>query len=485
MIYKNNLDLFTENDIMINKIISAMRSGLSIKALSFLQDSDQYLSIKQMDNLINLVIKLDFANILKWILNCSIHRFDLKLNIIDIFYQACDKSRFTIITMILTTDKYIKKIVLSYGIMNLLMSLEKAFGAAYRHENKQVLKIIIDLDLLTQRFFDEIFAIACGNGHNEMIRLLIETNRINLNVSNELAIYNVCRYNNVESLKILLADMRVDPSNPKYRNSDDGFILACRHNNLETVKILLPDDRIDPSSNMNSALTSAISNGYVELSKILLDNAKIDPSYPNNRVIRRACKYNRPETIKLLLSDKRVDPASKRNRPIQRACEYGNLEIVKMLLLDERVDPSDNFNKALCKAVMSSYSSIVELLLSDKRVNPSDRNNKAIYKASKMPSGFITQLLLADDRVDPSALNNRAIKMACKYANSRSLKILLADKRINLIDDAANIISYALTHGSASIIQLLASDFRIISACDSSLLKRLHDCGFLNSLEDN
>lgn len=76
----------------MNRIVPAINSGFSDKALEILKEYDHFLSINQIYKLLNLSFNLDVPNIFLWLITCSDHRFeiessDVKLN--TYFRRAC------------------------------------------------------------------------------------------------------------------------------------------------------------------------------------------------------------------------------------------------------------------------------------------------------------------------------------------------------------------------------------------------------------
>jgi hypothetical protein len=86
----------------------------------------------------------------------------------------------------------------------------------------------------------------------------------------------------VEVVKLLLNDERVDPG------ANDNYLIkyACtkteQDNTLEIVRLLLNDSRVDPSADENFAILFAIYKGSIEIVKLLLLQPKLKESFFNN-----------------------------------------------------------------------------------------------------------------------------------------------------------------------------------------------------------
>ena len=104
-------------------------------------------------------------------------------------------------------------------------------------------------------------------------------------------------YNKLENIKKLLKSNRkvLDPS-----------ILenACRYGNLEIVKELLKDSRIDPSSSDNSAIKAASLHGHLEIVKELLKDPRVET--PDETTLVNTLSYGYVDVVKELLKDPRM-----------------------------------------------------------------------------------------------------------------------------------------------------------------------------------
>jgi len=107
---------------------------------------------------------------------------------------------------------------------------------------------------------------------------------------------------------------------------------------IEIIKTLLKDNRVDPSDRDNYAIKVASTNGHTETVKLLLQDDRVDPSDNNNMAIRWASNNGCTGVVKLLLKDDRVDPSDDDNFAIRGASNNGHTEVVKLLLKDSRID---------------------------------------------------------------------------------------------------------------------------------------------------
>jgi ankyrin repeat protein len=92
------------------------------------------------------------------------------------------------------------------------------------------------------------FELACNNRHIEIVKLLLQDKRIDLDPS--CGLFFACNHSHLEIVKLLLQDKRVQPSNVSF----EAAISKCH---IKIVKLFLEDKRFDPSTNNQSAMKLA------------------------------------------------------------------------------------------------------------------------------------------------------------------------------------------------------------------------------------
>ena len=73
-----------------------------------------------------------------------------------------------------------------------------------------------------------------------------------------------------------------------FRGSDYAMMKAIEKDNVEVVKLLLADERVDPAAKNNAAFRLAVFKGNEKVVKLLLADRRVDPSADNNYAIRTA-----------------------------------------------------------------------------------------------------------------------------------------------------------------------------------------------------
>uniref|UniRef100_A0A6C0C5D5 Uncharacterized protein n=1 Tax=viral metagenome TaxID=1070528 RepID=A0A6C0C5D5_9ZZZZ len=146
---------------------------------------------------------------------------------------------------------------------------------------------------------------------------------------------DLIRNKNTSRLQQLISQPGFNPSHQQNRL----LIFAVTCNNLEAVKLLLADKRVDPVNPRNSgALRIAAKNGFSDIVKILLDDGRSDPASLQNYAIKIASENGFANTVKLLLQDKRVDPSAENDYSLRMATANGHIRCVDLLTSHKDVD---------------------------------------------------------------------------------------------------------------------------------------------------
>ena len=86
----------------------------------------------------------------------------------------------------------------------------------------------------------------------------------------------------------------------------EQFYDYIEKNDINNVKLLLKDKRVNPSDRNNWAIQLASQNGYFDIFKLLLEDNRVDPSDKNNCAIILASHNGHVAIVNLLWQDQRV-----------------------------------------------------------------------------------------------------------------------------------------------------------------------------------
>lgn len=297
---------------------------------------------------------------------------------------------------------------------------------------------------------------ACVKGQTDIVRMFLDEFDADPSVKDNFAILAASKNGHIDIVRLLLDDPRVSLTTEK----DDVLNMACKKGQLDLVRIFLADNRVDPTANDSQAFATACEGGHVDVVKLMMEDSRIDPSINNSTALIYACAKGRVEVVKLLLADTRVHPEAKDNQALRLSCESGKVEIPRLLLTHPKVDPSAEDNEAIRNACAKGFIDIVKLLLADSRVNPSDAENEAFIGACNDGKMEILKLLLADSRFDISTEEaNEAFCQAC-YENHLDIARLLLDKPEFKIDpsvDDSYLLFFAAQTGYVEMTRFLLS----------------------------
>jgi hypothetical protein len=178
-------------------------------------------------------------------------------------------------------------------------------------------------------------------------------------IRNNEYILSASRKGNAEIVRLLLDDDRVNPAD----RNNQAIAEASEHGHVEVVRLLLKDPRVDPSVE-NYPLTEASKHGNYEVVELLLKDRRVDPSAYNNEAINEAVDWKQIDVIGLLLSHPKVSPTDpdSENNALQLAIQNGSVGIVKLLLNHPKTDPTANEDAAFKDAVSGRKKKSLALL---------------------------------------------------------------------------------------------------------------------------
>lgn len=88
--------------------------------------------------------------------------------------------------------------------------------------------------------------IACCNGHVDIVKLLLQDERVDPADDSNFAIRYASCFDHVDVVELLLQDSRVDPTS----HNNWALKVASRHNNFKVVEVLLQDGRVEVTNDV-------------------------------------------------------------------------------------------------------------------------------------------------------------------------------------------------------------------------------------------
>ncbi|KAK5988872.1 Alpha-latrotoxin-Lh1a-like protein [Cladobotryum mycophilum] len=227
---------------------------------------------------------------------------------------------------------------------------------------------------------------ASERGHDEVVKLLLESGRVDANLPNwygRIPLHSATNsvYSNEKTIRLLIESGQ---SNVEMVDSEGQtpLLWAAESSHTQNVKALIDVGNADVTKTNGegwTALHLAVHKGRKETVKLLLEYEKVDPNVKNRGItpLLLAVRGNRSEIVKLLLDTGKVDADCKDNNgrtPLWQAVSTENTEIVKLLLDTGKVDvdyKDNNGRTPRSWAMISRYTSpeMVKLLLDSGKVN--------------------------------------------------------------------------------------------------------------------
>ena len=199
----------------------------------------------------------------------------------------------------------------------------------------------------------------CSENHLSILRLLLEHPSIDVNLAcNEgvNALYLAVSKGNIEAVKVLLADQRVDVNCRDKNQNTPLTIAAQKPDNIDIFKLLLAEQRVDVNwvgvashHGDMTALMLASWNSNVEATKLLLDDPRVDVNWVDSsgrtvllRLVASPCAKSNLQVLELFLAHPRVDVNFKCGPPLPPTILFGtvafcnDVEVVKLILAEPR-----------------------------------------------------------------------------------------------------------------------------------------------------
>jgi len=195
-------------------------------------------------------------------------------------------------------------------------------------------------------------------------------NKFDPSQQNNLLLILAIQYNNIDAVKLLLLDGRINPTIP---SDSKGFRDAVKYGFTQIVNILLEDNRINPSSQKNYAIRIASENGFTNIVKLLLKNPNINPSDQEQFCLFKAIIHNNMACVKLLLAHPLVDPTIRQFAALKLAMKKNHKEIIFLLLSHPSARDIDT---CLYTCAMDNFNDVQP----QKKTYKHENNNKIMDK---------------------------------------------------------------------------------------------------------
>lgn len=145
-----------------------------------------------------------------------------------------------------------------------------------------------------------------GDHSANVVKLLLQCNKINPSIPDNVAIRQMANKGYVELVDLLLKDTRVDPNARNVVNYD-ALMNACDKGHVEVVKLLLQDPRVNANARKDRAIELASIRNHTEIVKLLIP--KVNLSEIIDKKILDLAEELKPKEIIKVSSDKDISVA--------------------------------------------------------------------------------------------------------------------------------------------------------------------------------
>mgnify|MGYP002385230172 CR=1 FL=1 len=189
---------------------------------------------------------------------------------------------------------------------------------------------------------------ACADGKVEDVRKFLQNEEINKANQNDgsTPLYIACEYGHIEIVKLLLNDNRVD-INKATNGGHSPFWIACYRGHIDIVKLLLNDNRVDfnkANTDDQTPFFFACWNGHIEIVKLLLNDERVDINKSTDDSITPfsiACQYGHIEIVIYMLACGREIDINKKDEDGKTGLDYAKERGREEMQMDE-LDESDD-----------------------------------------------------------------------------------------------------------------------------------------------
>ena len=125
---------------------------------------------------------------------------------------------------------------------------------------------------------------------------------------------------------------------------------ACRLNDVEKVRALLADPKVDPGFSWNRALYISVYWGNASVVEELVSDCRVNVNDRNGFIVAEAIRKKNSRVALLLITHPCFDPSIDDQGPIFWAADYDQTEITRVLLANPRVIAVDAIKSAKGKS---------------------------------------------------------------------------------------------------------------------------------------
>lgn len=300
---------------------------------------------------------------------------------------------------------------------------------AAENGHEAVMKLLLDTGKVDANASDEIhtpLSWAAENGHEAVVKLLLDTDMVEADTWGhsfyQTALSCAAGSGHEAVVKLLLDTGTVKADSGRNVFEQTPLSQAAAYGHEAVVKLLLETGKVDADSMDvmfgQTPLSWAAANGHEAIVRLLLDTGKVEADAKDNdsrTPLSWAAENGHDTVVKLLLDTGKVDADSKdadARSPLSWAAENGHDAVVKLLLDTGKVeaDSRDGDGRTilgraavngwtpLSRAAANGHQAIVKMLLLTGMVETDSRDNNGWTPLSRaLVNGHATVVKLLQD----------------------------------------------------------------------------------------
>jgi ankyrin repeat protein len=233
---------------------------------------------------------------------------------------------------------------------------------------------------------------AVENGHEAVVKLLIETQKVDLDFKDKTfrrtPLLWASRSGHTAVVKLLIETQKVDLESKDHSFSQTPLLWAAKCGHIAIVKLLIETNtvNVDPKDTKYSRtpLYWAAKDGHETIVKLLIDTHKVDLNFKDTEYgqtpLSWAAGRGHEAIVKLLIETNKVDLDSKDEdgrTPLSHAAKRGHEAVVNLLIETQKVDldcKDEDGRSPLSYAAENGQTSIVKLLKETSKVDINSRD---------------------------------------------------------------------------------------------------------------
>lgn len=214
---------------------------------------------------------------------------------------------------------------------------------------------------------------------------------------------------------------------PRFTATPIGIAIICQE--TEILDLFLNMKRVTDLVSVEEVIYTSLLCNCLDIFAFLIKNRK---PVDTERLVNEVSQLHNlsPRLISILIENS-IDLFCSDNILLRKSCLNGNVDCVKMLLeLPEEmgIDPTCNRNECIKSASSGGYVDIVRMLLP--RVNPELNDCSCFRSAVKSGKLEVVKLLLTNPRINPCVRDNQCIRRTYKKQYYDVVDELLKDERV-------------------------------------------------------